>query len=245
MDSIIELLIFLAIFLLPAIVRALKGGKKDAPPPASNTEGPYEEPQYAEPRYAERQYDERPQQRNERNERSASEEPASLSDVLRELREAIEGGPERPPAPPPLPPPPPTPTKPTASGRPVPEARKVPPSRLQREFKNAEAPRPAGGEFQTTGRFEHDAHGFGLSVPLSEEGFEQRPLGLEGGIPSVALPTEVESSALKGAPRAASVAATTRRRGVHPLHTRLADPQAAKDAFVLKEVFGPPKAFEE
>lgn len=97
--------------------------------------------------------------------------------------------------------------------------------------------RPASGSFDSTTPVDHVAHGlaapsapqFGPDNPLSEESFERAPAFTEPA----------------GAPRGDYDPHGLRRRDPAPRPTagadwsrRLADPQAAQDAFVLQTVFG-------
>ena len=96
----------------------------------------------------------------------------------------------------------------------------------------------ADTEFRPVGEFEHDAHGFGRQNPLSEEVFEQRPAFVTTGgtdpigthtPPPVDLttPIEVEKPTSSAGPSLASI---------------LRDPQRAREAFILHEVFDGPRS---
>lgn len=91
-------------------------------------------------------------------------------------------------------------------------------------------------EFHEVGEFEHDAHGFGRENPLSEEVFERRPAFVTTGgtdpigthapdTVDLSTPLEVEKRTLKRGPSLASI---------------LRDPQRAREAFILHEVFDRP-----
>ena len=101
--------------------------------------------------------------------------------------------------------------------------------------------RPASGSFDSTAPVDHVAHGlaapsapqFGPGNPLSEESFERAPaLAEPAGAPS----RDYDPHGL----RRREPARPTRRRPTAGAdwRRRLADPQAAQDAFVLQTVFG-------
>lgn len=103
-------------------------------------------------------------------------------------------------------------------------------------------PRPASKfkpEFRPLGEFEHEAHGFGRENPISEEVFEQRPAFVTAPAtkPIRVKPQEaVDLTTPLEVTKAATPAAST---GIAQM---LRDPKQARDAFVLYEVFGPPKS---
>lgn len=90
----------------------------------------------------------------------------------------------------------------------------------------------AASEFELTGAFEHDRHGFGPENPFSEEAFERLPLGLDI--------TEHPAGHLDAGPHVLrSDQAST---GPHPLVTMLRNPGAARRAVALKEILDGPRS---
>ncbi len=141
-----------------------------------------------------------------------------------------------------------------ASPKPSPEAARDPLAEALRQMREAlgEPPAPlpqnpppvtlparqAEHEFHSLGRFEHDAHGFGRENPASEEVFEQRPAFTTRGtterirrdaLSEVDLTTPLEVVAVDPSARP-------------DLARQLRDPQRAREAFVLKEILGPPRS---
>lgn len=100
----------------------------------------------------------------------------------------------------------------------VPPAPTLPPAR---DFRAPE------GSFDGPEAVDHDAHGFGDDNPLSEEAFEQAP----------AFQAPVRTGTPGYDPHA--LAPLPDERPASPWETRLRDPQAAQDAFVLQTLFGP------
>ena len=89
---------------------------------------------------------------------------------------------------------------------------------------------PVSGSFDSPAPVDHAAHGFGRGNPQSEESFERAPAF---GEPRAARPGTYDPHGLRPPP-------TTRAsRSAAGWQRRLADPQAAQDAFVLQTVFGP------
>ena len=140
-----------------------------------------------------------------------------LAEALRQIREALEDGAE---------------TKeqvetPSYDSPLKPEPRAIPKS-VRRE-----------SEFHALGEFEHEAHGFGRENPLSEEVFEQRPAFVKAPATEpirVAPPKRVDLTTPLEVKKTPSSSTST------ALAQALRDPQKARDAFVLYEVFGPPKS---
>ena len=90
--------------------------------------------------------------------------------------------------------------------------------------------RPTVGSFDSATPVDHAAHGFGRDNPLSEESFERAPAFTE---PPRARSRDYDPHGLRPArPRPTPSAAAGWRQ-------RLADPEAAQNAFVLQTVFGP------
>ncbi len=141
-----------------------------------------------------------------------------------------------------------------ASPEPLPRAERDPIAEALRQMREAfgePAPAPSAPlpqnpppvtarptEFRALGEFEHEAHGFGRENPLSEEVFEQRPAFSTRGstdrirrdaLEEIDLTTPLE------------VKAPTDSSSSGLAH-RLRDRQSARDAFVLKEILGPPRS---
>lgn len=114
------------------------------------------------------------------------------------------------------------------------------------EVSTVERPLEAPPEFREVGEFEHDEHGFGRSNPLSEEVFEDRPAYREmqdtsrlrastdrikqNALKSVDLTTPIEVNRSLGTEFTESTADALR------------DPKRAREAFIMKEVLGPPRS---
>jgi hypothetical protein len=136
-----------------------------------------------------------------------------LGEALRQIREALgEAEPERPPS----------------SPKPLPEKPRAVTKQPTRPTK-----------FRKIGAYEHEEHGFGLSNPLSEEVFERQPSSLKRGttdhikqkpLESVDLSTPIEVKRVAGGASRTSPADVLR------------DPRRAREAFVMKEVLGPPRS---
>lgn len=91
------------------------------------------------------------------------------------------------------------------------------------------------GSFDASHPVDHEAHGFGLENPLSEEAFEESPVFS----PRKARERRAfDPHGLRPAPPA-STAGAAAATGVESWHRRLADPRTAREAFVLQTVFGP------
>ena len=152
---------------------------------------------------------------------SATEAEASpFQQFLEQLEDAIaeaEGKKEpveiAPPAPPPLP------TQPPDVIPPQPTVRRPVVSVQASEFRALE------GSFDDVAPTDHEAHGFGVENPLSEEVFEQSPVFAQRAPRS----RSHDPHGLR--PRRPATRGTSWRR-------QLEDPDAAKDAFVLQTIFG-------
>ncbi|MDX1532093.1 MAG: hypothetical protein R3362_11255, partial [Rhodothermales bacterium] len=160
-------------------------------------------------------------------ERDPSAEVDPLSEALRQIREAL-GEPPAPPAPEPEPAAPPAATPPPSVATP-PLARP-----------------PRDREFQGLGAFEHEEHGFGKSNPLSEEAFERRPaLGAARRPATTPIRTGAGLPEKVDLERPLEIEQVGRARSgtdaTDPLRL-LSDPRRAREAFVLKEVLGPPRS---
>ena len=83
------------------------------------------------------------------------------------------------------------------------------------------------GSFSGPSPVDHERHGFGTGSPFSEERFERRRAPA-----SDAARRGHDPHGLRTPPRAG-------RAGRPTWRTRLRDPQAARDAFVLQTLFGP------
>jgi hypothetical protein len=119
------------------------------------------------------------------------------------------------------------------------------PERPQRQ--TVERPLEAPAEFREVGEFEHDEHGFGRSNPLSEEVFENRPAYRE--MRGTDRLDQMATDRIKQKPLK-SVDLTTplevdRTVGTEATETTadaLRDPKRAREAFIMKEVLGPPRS---
>ena len=121
----------------------------------------------------------------------------------------------------------------------------------EREVSTLERPLEAPPEFREIGAYEHEEHGFGLSNPLSEEVFESRPPHRElRGTTRFQQDTDrIEQKPLQQKPLK-SVDLTTplevdRKVGAEITETTaeaLRDPKRAREAFIMKEVLGPPRS---
>ncbi len=211
-----DLLILL--FILAPLLQRFFGKKEPeapqpVPQPAPNRP-PRREPRRSEPlpadpeRVTAREPRGGPKPVEVRPEAQAAEDP--FAEALRQIREAL--GDAAPPEPEPLPEPAPLPEPPA-----LPKTPRLPP------------PRPRG-EFRPVGEFEHEAHGFGVENPLSEEVFERRGGGFRA--PLSAPDPIVDLDDDFGAPPSPSA----------ELAKRLADPERAREAFVLREVLDRPLA---
>ncbi len=143
---------------------------------------------------------------------AAGEDP--LAEALRQIRKAL-GEPE------------PTPV-PSVSSKPL-------PAQPRPLF-----PRPVREpEFHSLGAFEHDEHGFGKSNPLSEETFERgAPSAKTGRAAKRIKPKPLEEIDLTAPIKVKEDGESSRSH----LTRMLKDPARARDAFVLQEVFGPPRS---
>lgn len=108
--------------------------------------------------------------------------------------------------------------------------RSAPPSPLPAPPLRPAAPTPefsaVRGSFSSASPVDHEAHGFGVASPFSEERFER------GGAPtSDVARRRHDPHDLHPAPAP--------RAGRPDWRARLRDPQAARDAFVLQTLFGP------
>ncbi|WP_412063147.1 hypothetical protein [Rubrivirga sp. IMCC45206] len=84
-----------------------------------------------------------------------------------------------------------------------------------------------GSEFSgVMGSFDHDAHGFGIENPYSEESFERAPAFTEPAL----RPLDYDPHKLRRK--------TRQEPDGTSWNDRLSDPAAARDAFVLQTVFG-------
>lgn len=139
-----------------------------------------------------------------------------LQQIDEAVAEAAGESVEKPPPPPaeapsPLPAPPAKPVRPAAPMRPAPEFRAV------------------AGSFDAKVPTDHVRHGFGSDNPLSEGAFERRP----PQAPRPASRPPLDPHGLGTAdPQPAS-------RRTPDWRTRLQDPEAAREAFVLQTIFGP------
>lgn len=140
-----------------------------------------------------------------------------LADALRQIREALgEVEPEPEPAPPPPSPPKPLPERP----RPV-------------------LPAPVREpEFRGLGAFEHEEHGFGRSNPLSEEVFERQPAFQKRGATDRIEQKPLKQVDLTTPIEVKKVTQATRETAADVLR----DPARAREAFIMKEVLGPPRS---
>lgn len=114
------------------------------------------------------------------------------------------------------------------------------------QWQTVERPLEAPSEFHEVGEFEHDEHGFGRSNPISEEVFEERPAFREmrdtnrltqgtdrikqKPLKSVDLTTPIEVNRSLGTESTETTA------------NALRDPKRAREAFIMKEVLGPPRS---
>ncbi|GAB5535793.1 MAG: hypothetical protein Rubg2KO_20420 [Rubricoccaceae bacterium] len=107
------------------------------------------------------------------------------------------------------------------TGSPV-EAKPPPPPepRYEPEFHNAEV------EVNEALSFQHERHGFGAENPFSEESFERQPAFHRT---RRSVDTTFDPHELKRQPEPRTTPASSWR-------TRLADPQRAREAFVLKTI---------
>lgn len=140
-----------------------------------------------------------------------------LGEALRQIREALG---ETEPEPEPLP-------------------QSPPPVSPPREFAPPVRGTKRPTEFREIGVYEHEEHGFGRSNPISEEMFERRPAFKGSGttdrikqkpLESVDLSTPIEVKKVAG-PGAQKSRADVLR-----------DPARAREAFIMKEVLGPPRS---
>ena len=158
---------------------------------------------------------------------SGHSQPATLEDplseALRQIREAL------------------------GETEPEPEVSTVERPRVQ----TIERPLEPPSEFHEIGEFEHEEHGFGLSNPISEEVFENRPAYQEmrrtdriGDAGRISVTDRIKQKPLE------SVDLTTpievdRALGAESTETTadvLRDPKRAREAFIMKEVLGPPRS---
>lgn len=149
--------------------------------------------------------------------RPAHGEPAHgeedpFGEALRQIREALGE---------PVPPPEPTPRP-----EPVPESRRMEKAR----------PEPA---FRGPGASEHEERGFGLSSPVSEEIFEQRPISAR---PSGTKPIRKTRPKRPDLPLPLEVKKLPAGTGPQALVRLLRDPQRAREALILHEVLGLPRS---
>ena len=170
-------------------------------------------------RRAEQRQQANPTPRPQEHMASESKGPTPFQQFLAQIEDAVaeasEGAPreEAPPKPPKALPTP-LPAPPAKPVRPAPEFRAV------------------EGSFDAPAPVDHGRHGFGPGNPLSEEQFERRP-------PQAPRPTRrgplPDPHKLRPKPKAAPAPIP----GLSHWRTKLRDPKAARDAFVLQTIFGP------
>lgn len=140
-----------------------------------------------------------------------------LADALRQIREAL--GDE------------------ATAREPAPEPVSLRP-RAERAFDDTFGGSIPDDEFREIGEFEHERHGFGAENPLSEEVFEKQPafvttggtdpIGTHAPKPAdITTPLEVRKPDISGENTLAGI---------------LRNPQRAREAFILHEVFDGPRS---
>jgi len=128
-----------------------------------------------------------------------------------------------------------------------PEVSTVERSRVQ----TIERPLETPPEFREIGEFEHEEHGFGLSNPISEEVFENRPAFQEmrganriGDADRISGTDRIKQKPLKSVDLTTPIE-VNRSLGAEFTETTadvLRDPKRAREAFIMKEVLGPPRS---
>ena len=113
---------------------------------------------------------------------------------------------------------------------PAPSALPAPPAKPVRPAAPAPEFRAPAGSFDAARPVSHERHGFGAQNPLSEESFERRP----DGAPAPRPRTDYDPHRLHDRPRRTPAPPLT----VAHWRRRLADPEAAREAFVLQTIFG-------
>ena len=121
----------------------------------------------------------------------------------------------------------------------------------EREVATAERPLEAPSEFHEVGEFEHDEHGFGRSNPISEEVFENRPAFREmrdtnrlSDANRISVTDRIKQKPLKSVDLTTPIE-VNRTLGTESTETTadvLRDPKRAREAFIMKEVLGPPRS---
>lgn len=138
-----------------------------------------------------------------------------LADALRQIREALGETEPEPASPTPEPP------------RPLPERpRPVLPEPVREP------------EFHELGAYEHEEHGFGRSNPLSEEVFERKPAFQKRGATDRIEQKPLKQVDLTTPIEVKKVAGTSSQTAADVLR----DPARAREAFIMKEVLGPPRS---